>query len=170
MDWDEGRPSRNEAGERRIQEAANSDRNELVVRKHRTLYVFWIAIIVAIVVPWSSFQDHAHWQRVGWMPFVNLPDIVLNFLLFLPFGYWRTKAVGGTWRSTTMIALGLSVGAEFAQVFSHGRYPSLTDVACNTAGAICGVAWGRNWTRGTGRIGRLSGDPVHHVLEQNGRN
>jgi glycopeptide antibiotics resistance protein len=114
---------------------------------YRTLFVFWIVVIFAIVVPWGSFQPHAHWQKIGWVPFVTAPirlrDIVLNTLLFVPFGYWSAKAIGGAWWQTAALAFALSVGAEFAQVFSHGRFPSATDVACNTAGAIWGGLWAR---------------------------
>jgi hypothetical protein len=50
----------------------------------------WLVLILVAVTPWRTFQDHAHWNRVRWMPFVSPPvrigDIVGNIMLYVPFG------------------------------------------------------------------------------------
>ena len=131
-----------------------SSSDDYVGERHRTLYTIWIAVILLIVVPWSTFQGHPHWQYVGWVPFVSPPfpfrDVVLNTLLFMPFGYWRTKLAGYSRvevSRTLAFPFALSVGAEVAQIFSHGRFASATDVTCNLAGTIWGTCWAR---RGAG--------------------
>ena len=116
---------------------------------YRTVFLVWVVIMLAIVVPWGSFQGHAHWQNIGWVPFVSPPvrlrDMVLNALLYLPFGYWQTKTTGSQarWWRIGVNALAFSLGTEFTQVFSDERFPSATDVACNVAGAV----WGNMWAR-----------------------
>ena len=96
-------------------------------------------VILAIVVPWSSLQDHPHWARIGWIPFVSPPirrfDVVANVLLFAPLG------IGAAWRfergvaAAAALALAISVLAETVQIYSHSRFPSATDVVCNVMGA-----------------------------------
>ena len=102
-------------------------------------------MIVVVVVPWWSFQNHSHWARIRWMPFISPPvrpgDIMGNVLLYVPFGYFaysnsrhrgRLAGVGG--------AALLSCMTEFTQVFSHGRFPSVQDVLMNVVGGAIGVA------------------------------
>jgi glycopeptide antibiotics resistance protein len=110
----------------------------------RGLFLIWIGVIVLVVVPWGRFQDHPHWGRVDWLPFISQPirvrDVVANTLLYLPFGYWHRKQSlsAPVWR-TVALAFGLSIAMEFTQIFSHGRFPSMRDVTCNTVGAMWGA-------------------------------
>jgi glycopeptide antibiotics resistance protein len=114
----------------------------------RGLFFVWIGVIVLVVVPWGRFQDHPHWARIDWLPFIGQPirvrDVVANTLLYLPFGYWHHKQGGSVrlWR-TIAFAFGLSLATEFTQIFSHGRFPSARDVTCNTVGALWGAMWAR---------------------------
>jgi glycopeptide antibiotics resistance protein len=113
-------------------------------RGRRWPLVLWTAVILLAVVPWTSYQDHSHWARVQWIPFVTPPiklrDLVANVLLYVPFGYWsmRLGARPRAWRGLVLAAV-LSLGTEFTQVYSHGRFPSLTDVVCNVTGAWLGT-------------------------------
>ena len=43
------------------------------MRRERLLFALWTGLIILLVVPWGSLQDHAHWARVGWLPFVSHP-------------------------------------------------------------------------------------------------
>jgi glycopeptide antibiotics resistance protein len=128
------------------------------VRLNRLFLLAWIAVILTLVVPWTSFQNHAHLQRVDWLPFltppVRLRDVVLNTMLYLPFGYLHARAVSRAraWH-TAAYAFALSLATEVAQVFSHGRFPSATDVTCNLAGAC----WGFWWSRATASVRRPPG-------------
>ena len=113
-------------------------------RSYSVRFLLWVALILLIVVPWTSFVGHAEGHQVGWIPFVTPPirtrDVFANILLYVPFGYWyprrrtRTSIV-----EATFWALLLSLGTETAQLFSHGRFTSATDVVCNTLGAAAGV-------------------------------
>jgi glycopeptide antibiotics resistance protein len=109
----------------------------------------WVLLICAVVVPWSDLQNHSHWARVQWIPFVTPPvklvDIVVNVLLYWPFGYWfaRQSQSRSPWRGAVCCALALSLVTEWTQLYSHSRFPSLTDVTCNVVGAALG-AWRRS--------------------------
>lgn len=120
----------------------------------RGLFYVWISIIVGIVVPWGRFVDHSHWIRVEWLPFVSesirVRDILANALLYVPLGFWHRKFSGGSVKRVALYALALSIGSELTQVFSHGRFPSMTDVVCNTAGAACGSLWAKRSRSATG--------------------
>ena len=110
-----------------------------------SLYVTWLLstlLIVAIVFPWRDLQDHTHWGKVLWVPFVTPPvktiDLVGNVLLYLPFGFLGARAT----RRTILVLGGaalLSLVTESAQLFSHARYPSTTDFICNLAGCMLGL-------------------------------
>lgn len=103
-------------------------------------------LIVAAVIPWGDFQGHTHWGKVGWIPFVSPPvrlsDIVANILLFFPFG----AAVALNVRGSRCVAVATASGAllsflgEWAQLYSHTRFPSATDLVTNTVGAALGAA------------------------------
>jgi len=107
----------------------------------------WIAVIVACVVPWIGWQDHSHWTRIGWVPFssppVRLRDIVINTVLYVPFGLFCHRALRPHWSGRAgfamLWAIVLSVSTEASQIYSHGRFPSATDVMTNVIGAGLGV-------------------------------
>ena len=112
---------------------------------YRSRVLLWTMLIVVCVVPWMDVQNHSHWSRVQWIPFVTPPikavDIVVNIALYVPFGYWFVR-----WKGRRRSALGvgcaavLSLVTEWTQLYSHSRFPSLTDVTCNIIGTIVG-AW-----------------------------
>lgn len=114
----------------------------------------WVGLILLIVIPWTDFQDHTHWSRVGWVPFVSRPrrlsDVVVNVLLYLPFGYWFVQQAsapsGRIWRAIAFAAV-LSVGTEWSQLYSHSRFTSMTDLTCNLLGTWGGAWWGRRRLR-----------------------
>lgn len=125
------------------------------MRRSRIVFALSTALIVALVVPWTRFQDHSHWQRVGWIPFVSPPvrarDIVVNVLLYVPWGYFGVRVRDGRWRAVLTVVVSaavLSLMTEASQSYSHGRFPSATDFTCNIAGAIAGAMWSRFRARG----------------------
>jgi glycopeptide antibiotics resistance protein len=106
------------------------------------LAVVWILVIVALVVPWQSLQNHTHWARIRWVPFVSAPvnigDIIRNVLLYVPFGY-IVASRSSSWPLCVGGAAALSWITEFTQIWSHGRFPSVQDVFMNIAGAAIGT-------------------------------
>lgn len=105
----------------------------------------WTLVIAACVVPWWGFQWHSHWSRVSWWPFVTGPlrlrDVAVNLLLYMPFGWFFV--LGRPWARSRLIAavgtgLLVSLFTELTQVYSHGRFPSATDVVMNTLGTLAG--------------------------------
>jgi glycopeptide antibiotics resistance protein len=108
--------------------------------------VLWTIVIIGGVVPWFSMTGHAHWPRIGWIPFasppVRLRDIALNLVLYLPFGWFSRPGGRTAFRQVlhaSMLACGLALTTEATQVFSHGRFPSMTDVVMNSIGAGLGA-------------------------------
>lgn len=98
--------------------------------------------------PWGDLQNHTHWDKVAWIPFVSRPvtpfDIVQNVLLFAPFGFFvglagtrtRPRAVV----RAALLTLLIGFAGETSQLYSHSRFPSATDLACNVAGAALAAA------------------------------
>ena len=110
-------------------------------------------LIVAIVVPWTSFEGHTHWDRVQWIPFrpppaVSLTDVGANLLLYVPFGFFGR---GSVW-VVVGLAAGLSLATEWSQLYSHGRFPTATDLLMNVTGASIG--W---WLAARRRAGGVAG-------------
>ena len=120
-------------------------------RRDRVRLLLAAALIAAVVVPWTSYQDHAHWMNVRWIPFFSRParpldpfeklrfvaEMAGNVLLYVPLGFAAYRVFGG-WRT---LALGLSLSAltEWTQLYSHSRIPSTTDIVCNLIGSWIGA-------------------------------
>lgn len=102
---------------------------------------------MGLVLPWNDWQNHAHWARVQWIPFVTPPvkllDVIGNVLLYVPYGFFFPPASRRRWPAVTGTALALSCVTEWTQLYSHARFPSLTDVTCNVIGAALGVLFQR---------------------------
>jgi glycopeptide antibiotics resistance protein len=113
----------------------------------RLLLIVWLALFVLLFLPWGDFQDHTHWFKVAWIPFGSRPvkplDVIGNIVAFVPFGVLLTLALGTDstwhWPLGLVAALLLAFGAEAAQLYSHTRFPSATDLAANVAGAALGI-------------------------------
>jgi len=109
-------------------------------------FLVWSAAIVATTVPWTDLVGHTHWQKVQWVPFqsppVNAIDVIVNVLLYLPFGYLWLRVSGSRARlwHAAALAFALSFAVEWSQLYSHSRFPSVQDVLCNVCGAWVG-AW-----------------------------
>jgi VanZ family protein len=114
-----------------------------------------IAVITIGVLPWGDFQGHTHWPKVGWIPFVSDPvpirlrDVVINVMLFTPLGA-SIASRSTRQRAFTHAAVagaGISFAAEWAQLYSHTRFPSATDLVANIAGALVGASLLLSWKR-----------------------
>ena len=105
----------------------------------------WSAVIVAATVPWTDFVGHTHWQKVQWIPFrsppIKLIDVVVNVLLYLPFGYQLVRAFPSRARvgHAASLAAAISLMMEWSQLYSHSRFPSVQDVVCNILGSAVGA-------------------------------
>jgi glycopeptide antibiotics resistance protein len=85
---------------------------------------------------------------VRWIPFydhhpLNVPDILVNVVLFLPFGYLFPREFRGSTPRRSLgvpilMALTLSTAVELFQVYTHDRIPSTTDICTNLLGAVLG--------------------------------
>jgi len=107
--------------------------------------LLWVGALIAITAPFGDFQTHSHWAKVNWIPFaprsVKMSDVLANVLIYVPFGWFgRPTRLGRRVAEAALLALLLSAALEFTQVFSHNRFPSMTDVTCNVIGAFVGAA------------------------------
>ena len=114
-------------------------------------FALWTGLIVLLVAPWTMYVNHTHWQRVAWIPFappIKIRDIVVNLLLYVPWGYFGARAMrsGSLWIVVALAAV-LSLVTEASQLYSHGRFPSATDLTCNILGACAGAIYERSRTR-----------------------
>jgi glycopeptide antibiotics resistance protein len=73
-------------------------------------------------------------------------NVVGNSLAFLPLGA-TLSLLGFRFRTTVLVAFGLSVLIEATQLFVPGRTTSTDDVLLNTFGALLGHALVRPWRR-----------------------
>jgi hypothetical protein len=78
----------------------------------------------------------------------NFRDLVVNLMLFVPFGFGLAIVIrdGGFSAASTILsvlAIGalVSLGVEILQAWLPGRYSSFVDVAANGIGALAGSAW-----------------------------
>jgi glycopeptide antibiotics resistance protein len=118
----------------------------------RFYQVLWaISAIIGIcadTLPASDFVGHPHWRKVVWVPFTGAPfsllDIIENVLLLVPFGFFGMLSGYAGRSKVRLVIAGMLLGAagEFYQVFCHNRYPSITDLLCNTTGAFIGAVLG----------------------------
>jgi VanZ family protein len=130
-------------------------------------FVAWSAVIAAATVPWTDLVGHTHWRKVQWIPFLSPPvkafDVIVNLLLYVPFGYAWVRASpfrARLWHGA-VLAFALSVAVEWSQLYSHSRFPSVQDVLCNACGA-----WVGGWLAAGGRSMRsmlLVDDHAHGI-------
>jgi len=83
-------------------------------------------------------------------------DVLLNVVLFVPFGVFLCASMNGHFRSRgltvlAVVAVGIVVSACFEglQVFLATRTSSIFDVTANAAGALCGTVGWYQFIRGS---------------------
>ena len=105
------------------------------------LWIWWIAVVLAISFPWKGFVPRPQWDRVHPLPFTDPADrprdFIANVALFVPFG-WSYGRRGRVWHAV-VIAATLSFTAEATQLFSTTRFPSATDITAALVGAALGA-------------------------------
>lgn len=113
-----------------------------------------VGIVMVGILPLSNFVGHSHWEFIKWVPtFEDLRapgyaldvviDIIVNTLLFIPFGYLvRRSTTRDHAHQRFMIvaaAAVLSCSIELFQVYCHNRFPSPYDIATNVTGSLLGL-------------------------------
>ena len=104
---------------------------------------FWSLLVIAVSGPWFGVVRDPQWDRVTWIPFFGFEDkprdVLVNFLLFVPFGWSFVKTGGGRGAGAAMLAgAALSLAVEIPQLFFRLRDPSATDLLM----AVCGAGAG----------------------------
>jgi len=101
----------------------------------------YLAVIVAIITlaPFRFDPAPAH----GWSTIWTWSDLVLNVLMFAPFGFvyqlTRPRGTPIDWWRLGQLGAGASTVIEVIQLFAPDRFTSLFDIATNTAGVVFGA-------------------------------
>ena len=116
------------------------------------VFVAFAAYGSFVPLRWNSVPLDAAVARFSQTPFIPLSrasrsDFLTNVLLFVPIGFFllgaaanRSRALAAAWFvPVVLLALGLSVGIEFGQIFVSGRTPSWNDVFAETLGGALGA-------------------------------
>jgi len=116
----------------------------------------WTAVILAITLSPQQPTDGgfvhdwlAWWTARGlpaWVTYDTV-EIAANVVLFIPFGFLlsrslseRSETKGPTILWPTVLGLALSLAIEFSQAaFLPARFPTVSDLAANTGGALLGA-------------------------------
>jgi glycopeptide antibiotics resistance protein len=69
--------------------------------------------------------------------FISRRDVIVNVLLFVPFGIWTVRTLAGR---MSVAGFTLSACAESIQFFAPGRFSTVADLLTNTTGSAIG-AW-----------------------------
>jgi VanZ family protein len=101
----------------------------------------YLALMVGIITlaPFDFQSTPAH----GWTTIWNRSDVVMNVLMFVPFGFafqlTRPRGAPVDWPRVLLLGAALSGCIELAQLFAPQRYSSPYDLATNTLGAVLGA-------------------------------
>jgi VanZ family protein len=102
----------------------------------------YLALMVGIITlaPFDFQATPAH----GWTTIGNRSDVVMNVLMFVPFGFvyqlTRPRGAPTDWPRVVLLGAALSAGIEVAQLFAPQRYSSPLDLLTNTVGAAAGAS------------------------------
>ena len=131
----------------------------------------WIVVIAVASGPWFGIAARPQWERVTLVPFHGFEDkprdVLVNFLLFVPFGWSVAKSLPARGRigAAILAAAVVSICVETPQLFYRLRDPSATDVVMAMCGAAAGSigaqAFHRRDPRGAAsrrEAGQASGD------------
>jgi glycopeptide antibiotics resistance protein len=105
---------------------------------------FWVLVVAVASGPWFGVVHEPQWSRVTWIPFQGFSDkprdMLVNFLLFVPFGWSFVKSrsvAHGIWLTMAAAAI-VSLAVEIPQLFFRLRDPSATDLVMAVCGACAG--------------------------------
>ena len=120
--------------------------------------MIWIALWGIFSLP-TRFTAHPRLRRIDVFRLAKHPDELLtkrrvldaglNLVFYIPGG----ALVGASLRSPVAAAVSMAAFsgvAEGSQLFSRGRFPSVTDFVLNTAGGVLGVWLARMGRRRAG--------------------
>ena len=117
----------------------------------------WLGLILLVTV--VPFEPSGYAPPIGFIPFLDsiqrvvngerwpsseIADIVLNVVVFMPFGVAAALRWGRRWMTRVIVgAAALSLAIEVSQaVEAADRFASTTDIVTNTTGAALGFLIG----------------------------
>lgn len=137
----------------------------------------YLAAGYTLLVVYASLHPFAGWRDsgadpfsflvAGWPRYVQIVDLPLNLVAYLPFGFLWVAAFRprlgrpGAVLLAALCGAALSLSLETLQNYLPTRVPSNIDLALNTAGALLGALAGALWG---GQL--LDGGRLHAVRER----
>jgi VanZ family protein len=109
------------------------------------LLLYVAAILYLSLYPWRFIPHPGFWTLV-WVPLVTrrtLLDAFLNVVFYMPLGaaaFASLRRGAVAFIVATAFGTLISFTVEFTQLSIPGRFGNLTDLVCNTAGTLLGIA------------------------------
>jgi len=128
-------------------------------RRARASIVAAILVLLVLVLTLAPVEttESAIPGTCIWCGHFSLADAILNVLLFVPLGYvLGLRGRRAPWRAWAGLTL-LAAAIEITQIFLPGRFPTLSDVVANSAGAAIGLLMAGLWRRGVPVHARRTG-------------
>ena len=102
------------------------------------------------------------YPETDWLTFSRI-EFIANVAMFVPIGLFFVLLLGRSrWWLAVILAVGLTVGIEFAQQYIAGRVSDPRDLAANSLGAVIGVLGALILTAAkAARLGRVA--PTAHT-------
>lgn len=134
----------------------------MIYRYRLEPHYFWIAAGIAVAILYGSFFPFGFYLHrdprgpIGVLLDSGLrpssqDDVVANIFLFIPFGFFVAYAFPRRILPATLAGFALSLFVELFQFYDVGRVQAISDVYCNTFGALVGsaaaaAAWRRTFS------------------------
>lgn len=125
------------------------------ITPHRSGLPAYLALAYLLLIAYASLSPFAGWREpsqgalafltAAWPRYYTRFDLILNFLAYLPLGFFLGLFLLVRSRATATVALTaaagllLSFAMELAQAYLPGRISSNVDLLTNGAGAIAGA-------------------------------
>ncbi len=134
---------------------------------------YTLLAVYASLHPFTGWRDSGvdvfAFLQAGWPRYLQLVDLPINLMAYVPLGFLWVPAFKPRLGRNTAVLLATLVGAilslcmEVLQNYLPTRVPSNLDVALNTAGALLGALAGARWGGHLLDGGHLHAQRVHRV-------
>ncbi|HSF48101.1 MAG TPA: VanZ family protein [Burkholderiales bacterium] len=123
----------------------------------------YLTLAYACLIVYTSLTPFAGWRDPGLAPwsfllaprprYITRFDLLVNFLAYLPFGFFCTLALIPRLTGVAaallaaLLGIALSFGMEALQLYLPGRVSTKIDLLCNGLGAVAGALAGARFGR-----------------------
>ena len=115
-------------------------------RRAAIFFLLYVAAVLYLSLYPFEFLPHSRSLMLFWVESSNRRislDTLLNILFYVPLGAAAVRSLGRSgpaWIASVLFGTLLSLGIEFAQLFTPSRFGNLRDLAANSGGTILGAS------------------------------